>query len=314
MTPSWSRPAAPSRHATILVLAAGLLVAACSGSAATPAPVATVAGATATATATATAVPTSTPIPVATTAPTLGPATQQLTLTGSAGTAVAVSSAGVRCSLPSTDGLQISVLGRPADPNLSVYIFVQAGSVSVRYDSGSGSTYVERDFAGTGVTKFDAATGATIDSQLTEVPNNDAHGSLGVFTSISGTVDCGNQMPGSSTSTFSGPTPKGALSGGLTPVNVECVTNTYGQSVSVLGVVQVGATPTFVVFFISPGTMSASLSGDGFYRNTSTAQATLTANGAHVDGDLLEQNVAKGAKTHTIHVSGDVVCGTSIGG
>jgi len=69
-----------------------------------------------------------------------------------------------------------------------------------------------------------------------------------------------------------------------------------------------------VVFFVSPGTMSASLSGDGFYRNTSTAQATLTANGAHVDGDLLEQNVAKGAKTHTIHVSGDVVCGTSIGG
>jgi hypothetical protein len=121
-------------------------------------------------------------------------------------------------------------------------------------------------------------------------------------------------MPGSSTSTFSGPTPKGALSGGLTPVNVECVTNTYGQSVSVLGVVQVGSTPTFVVFFVSPGTMSASLSGDGFYRNTSTAQATLTANGAHVDGDLLEQNVAKGAKTHTIHVSGDVVCGTSIGG
>jgi hypothetical protein len=310
MTPSGSRPAAPSRHASILVLAAGLLVAACSGSAATPAPVATVAGATATAT----AVPTSRPIPVVTTAPTLGPATQQLTLTGSAGTAVAVSSAGVRCSLPSTDGLQISVLGRPADPNLSVYIFVQAGNVSVRYDSGSGSTYVERDFAGTGVTEFDAATGATIDSQLTEVPNNDAHGSLGVFTSISGTVDCGNQMPGSSTSTFSGPTLKGTLSGGLSPVNVECVTNTYGQSVSVLGVVQVGATPTFVVFFISPGTMSASLSGDGFYRNTSTAQATLTANGAHVDGDLLEQNVAKGAKTHTIHVSGDVVCGTTIGG
>jgi hypothetical protein len=29
---------------------------------------------------------------------------------------------------------------------------------------------------------------------------------------------------------------------------------------------------------------------------------------------LLEQNVAKGATAHTIHVSGDVVCGTTISG
>jgi len=39
---------------------------------------------------------------------------------------------------------------------------------------------------------------------------------------------------------------------------------------------------------------------------------TLTATGAHIDGDGLEQNVAKGATAHTIHVTGDVVCGTTI--
>jgi hypothetical protein len=182
-----------------------------------------------------------------------------------------------------------------------------------RYDSGSGATYVERDFAGTGVTNFDAAKGATIDSPLTEGPNQDAHGTLGVLTSMSGTIDCGNQVPGSSTLTFSGPTPKGALSGGLSPVNVECVTNTFGKSVSVLGILQVGTTPTDMIMSVSPGTFSVYPVGAGFYRNTSTAVATLTATGAHIDGDVLEQNVAKGATAHTIHVTGDVTCGTSVG-
>ena len=42
--------------------------------------------------------------------------------------------------------------------------------------------------------------------------------------------------------------------------------------------------------------------------------ARLTATGATVEGDALEQNVAKGATAHTIHVSGDVVCGTTTGG
>jgi hypothetical protein len=182
-----------------------------------------------------------------------------------------------------------------------------------RYDSGSGATYVERDFAGTGVTNFDAAKGATIDSPLTEVPNQDAHGTLGVLTSMSGTIDCGNQVPGSPTLTFSGPTPKGALSGGLSPVNVECVTNTFGKSVSVLGILQVGTTPTDMIMSVSPGTFSVYPVGAGFYRNTSTAVATLTATGAHIDGDVLEQNVAKGATAHTIHVTGDVTCGTSVG-
>jgi hypothetical protein len=42
--------------------------------------------------------------------------------------------------------------------------------------------------------------------------------------------------------------------------------------------------------------------------------ATLTATGAHVDGDAVEQNVTKGSTAHTIHVSGDVICGTTVSG
>jgi hypothetical protein len=40
--------------------------------------------------------------------------------------------------------------------------------------------------------------------------------------------------------------------------------------------------------------------------------ATLTANGAHIDGDALEQNVAKGATAYTVHISGDAICGTTV--
>lgn len=301
MAPGGIRPAARLRQASALALMTGLLVAACSGSAATSGPGASTVPSSAA---------TNSAAPSATSAPTKGPATQHLTLAGPAGAAGAVTNAGIRCNEPSVDGLLISVLGQPTDPNLSVFIFVLPGKVTVRYDSGSGATYVERDFAGTGVTSFDAGTGATIDSQLTEVPTTGAHGSLGVLTSINGSIDCGNQLPGSSTLTFSGPTAKGTFSGGLNPVNVECVTNTYGQSVSVFGIAQVGSTPTLLIIYVSPGTFS--VAGAGFFRNASTAVATLTATGAHVDGDAVEQ-VAAGATAHMIHVSGDVVCGTTIG-
>jgi hypothetical protein len=135
---SGSRQTARSWRFSGLALIAGLIVAACSGSAAaTPAasaaPMPTVAAATAT------------PTPLPTAAPTKGPATQNFVLGGPAGEAGAVTLAAIRCNLPLLSGTQpvmeISVLARPADPNLSVYIFVQQGKVDVRYDSGAGSTY-----------------------------------------------------------------------------------------------------------------------------------------------------------------------------
>lgn len=303
--PSRFRLAGPFRAASVMVLAIGLLVAACSGSAAmsvqnSPTAATSAAG-------TLAAAPSLTP------APSKGPATETLALVGPAGAAGAVSHPAIRCNLPSTDGLEISVLGQPTDPNLSVYIFVRPGNISVRYDSGAGATYVERDFAGTGVTNFDAARGATVNSPLVEVSTTDAHGTLGVLTSISGSIDCGDQMPGSSTLTISGPTTKGSLGGGLDPVNVECVTNTFGSSVSILGLAAVGSTPTLLVISISPGAFSVSVSGDGFFRSDSTGVATLTPTGGRIEGDVIEQNPAAGTAAHTIHLSGEATCGNPFG-
>jgi hypothetical protein len=292
--------------APALIVLAGLLVAACSAAAA-PTPTATPA---------ATAAPTATPTPSPTPLPTKGPATQTLGLMGSAAGALAVTNASIRCGVPSASGLQIQVLGQPSDPNTSVYVFVWAGNVTVRYDSGSGSTYKERDFAGTGVTAFDAATGAKIDSPLTETADGTAHGTLGVLTSIKGSVDCGNQTPGTSTLALSGVTPKGALSGGLDPVNVQCVNSpSIGSYVSIIGIGMVGSTSTEVILAIYPGKFTVYPVLAGFYTSATSATATLSATGAQIDGDAVEQ-LAKAVTTapHTVHVTGNVVCGTTVAG
>jgi hypothetical protein len=287
-----------------LALLASLLVAACSGAAA-PTP---------TATPTATTAPTATPSP--TPVPTKGPATQTLGITGAAAGALAVTNASIRCGVPSANGLQIQVLGQPSDPNTSVYVFVWAGNVTVRYDTGSGSTYKERDFAGTGVTTFDAAAGAQIDSPLTETADGTAHGTLGVLSSIKGSIDCGNQTPGTSSLVFSGMTTKGALSGGLDPVNVQCVNSpSIGSYVSIIGIGMVGTTSTEVIVAIYPGRFTVYPVLAGFYASSTNATVTLSATGAHIVGDAVEE-LAKGVTTapHTVHVTGNVVCGTTVAG
>ena len=301
------------RRAVALAIVAGLLVAACS-SATTGGPTSSVAGATATSTATPAATPTDTPSAT----PTIGPATQRLALAGPAGVTGGLTEAAIRCSQPSLTGLEISVLAQPTDPNLSVMITILAGTVNVRFDSGAGATYVERDFTGTGVTNFDPAKGAQIDTPLAEVPTTGAHGTLGILTSLTGSVDCGNQMPGTSTLTLTGATARGNFTKGLGPVSVECTNGQYGPGVSTIALTQVASTPEELIIYVTPGSFTVSASGnsffDGFFRSTATATATLTATGAHVDGDAVEQNVKAGAKAHTIHVSGDAVCGTTVAG
>ena len=297
-----------------LPLVIGLLAAGCS-SAATPTAAVSPAEPASVVPGTPSAVPTTTISPSATPVSTPVQATQTLSLGGPAGVTGALSNAAILCNMPSTEGLQISVLARPVDPNLSVYIFISPGKLTVRFDSGAGATYVERDFAGTGVTSFDPAKGAQIDATLTEVPTTGAHGTLGILSSIRGSVDCGSQLPGSSTLVLSGPTAKGTLAGGLDPVNVECVTDTYGSRVQIIGIAQVGSTPTMAVISISSGSFTVSLSNDGFFKSGGTATAKLTPAGGDVDGDVAEQQAAgTTSAAHTIHMTGSATCGTRVGG
>ena len=290
----------------ILILA---VVVACSGSGATASPPYLAASPTVTAGTVSTPSSASTSAPT----PTPGPATQTLALVGPAGVTGALSGADIRCDVPSTSGSQIQVLARPTDPNLSVYLFISAGSIGVRFDSVAGTTYTERDFAGTGVSGFDASHGATIDTALTEVPTTDAPGTLGVLTHLTGSIDCGNQQPGLADLTLSGTTAAGDLSGGAAAANVECVDSTAnGHYITIQALVSVGGSSNLAIIYFSASHYSIAIANDGFFVGGNASSVTMSADGAQVAaGDLVEQ-VAAGKPFHTIHLAGSVVCGTFV--
>ena len=100
--------------------------------------------------------------------PTKGPASSQFALTGTAALTGPVSAQTIVCDRPSLDGPEIFFLGRAGTTGPQIVIFLRAGHVEVRVATGSGATLRERDFTGTGVTTFDAATGAQLDTALTE--------------------------------------------------------------------------------------------------------------------------------------------------
>ena len=83
----------------------------------------------------------------------------------------------------------------------------------MRVAPGSGATLSLR-LRGIGRDAFRRGEGAELDSPLTETtPAGSATGDLGALTSISGTVDCGDQQAGTTTVVVSGTTPFGQLSG-----------------------------------------------------------------------------------------------------
>lgn len=149
------------------------------------------------------------PSPSPSPAPSKGPATATFTFSGAKGLAGAATKPAIRCGEPSFDGLSIDVFAQPADPAVLDRIVVTAGTVTVRVAAGAGATYTERDFEGTGVTGFDPATGAQIDTKLSETTAAGLHhGTLGAVTSLKGTIDCGGQTAGTSTLTLIGDIPR----------------------------------------------------------------------------------------------------------
>ncbi len=99
-----------------------------------------------------------------------------------------VSDPSVRCNVPALDGSSIAVLGQPLDSTLQARVAVQPDKVKVVVSSGSGPDYHERAFEGNGVTSFDPAHGAVIDSELTEAAPGEGStpGSVGTVTAIEG--------------------------------------------------------------------------------------------------------------------------------
>jgi hypothetical protein len=214
--------------------------------------------------------------------------------------------------------MQIFVLGQFGTDGPALNMHITASSVDIFVATGAGATFRSRDFSGTGVTGFDAATGVQIDSQLTEVtPAGTNSTGIGKLTSLSGSIDCGNQQPGSSTLVLTGTTPEGVVNGTLDPVRVSCHNSTqYGRNAQANGVISVGTTRVTAIVNVNYLGFTVFLVGTGvshFYSSPDATTASATDTGAQIDGDAVT-TAAAGAPSITIHVTGADVCGSSTSG
>jgi hypothetical protein len=258
--------------------------------------------------------------PTSATAPSAD-ASATIELTGAIGLAGPASEQGVRCNFPDLAGLSIAVLAVPPDGTSLARIALLPGRVRVIISAGDRADFHERAFEGTGVTAFDAARRAVVDSTLTEIPEPTTgstaptKGDIGVITAIKGSVQCGDQTPGESTVTLTGATPEGALTGArLDPVRVECDPSPDGAELASSGLVQIGATKALMAIGLtSDGAVSVDETLPTTHRRyTAAGTATVTAHGAHVRADVVDK--AAPASASRLHVEGDFTCGRNAAG
>ncbi len=248
-----------------------------------------------------------------------GPATASLTFVGDVGLAGASSNPVVSCNFPTPDGTEvIRLLAQPALPAALFNITVSADKIMVVVASGSGTAYSARWFEGSGVTSFDPAGGVQIDAQLKETtPSTTNHGTIGAITSVSGSIDCGNQTTGTSTVTYSGDSLEGPINVSPTQFRVECDTSSQGDFVSFVSIVSVGGLKALFFTTFQPDSINAFETFAGppvvqhqYYVKTAGA-STLSGTGAHVVGDIVEQS-PKSGQAHTLRIEGDVTCGATV--
>jgi len=237
-----------------------------------------------------------------------GPATANLVLTGAAGIAGPLRVGAIECGLPGLSGSSIVLLARPAAPGITLKIVLLPKAVLIVVGTGSGSDIKSRTFVGAGIVGFDAAAGANVKSLLIEAKQHASPGSVGSPSSISGTVDCGDQAPGHSTMTVHGQTASGLLSGTpLDPLKVICTALPEGADVSVIGLTHAGSTAVLVDVDVRVKSVTVTISAKGrkaesYFSSTGTA----TASAAGVDIDRV---VSAAGTSQSLHVVGSATCG-----
>lgn len=249
-----------------------------------------------------------------------GPPVVQAELSGSASVSGPLHFTDVTCANPTFSGLTIIADATNATPNLAIRLTLSSTAVAVQLDTGSGSSYRERDFAGSGISGFNASTGATVSSPLHDTTAaNGKIGSIGSVSSITASVNCKGQTAGSGAFTFTGTTAQGAISSPLTVTRVTCST-LAGPGVYTMHAVGIGTVGTQAALIGVFGNASASghyasvtLSLQNnpisyFFTSTAAANVTLSTTSARVDARVTEPY----APMDTLHVTGDATCGSSI--
>jgi hypothetical protein len=242
----------------------------------------------------------------------LPPAGGNLTASGDIQLVPTVAASAVTCSFPSLDGPEILMFVQNAGQSLGGFITLSATQVFVRIGAGSGTTYTQRNFAGTGVTHFDAARGANFSAQLTDSsPPGQKKGTIGAITSVAGSVSCGTKQPGGGTITITGTSTGGAITGTLTSLLVKCTPSTSFALINAL--TQIGGAAATVeiggggqeIYFASFSTSSSGY----FFSSSKPGLYTLTNGHVRWNDAVLTQSGA-GGSGHTITISGDATCGS----
>lgn len=296
------RAPTPMRHAASTICLLGAVALSACGAAA-PTPTETAAA--------------QTPTPQPTSTP--GPASEQATLTGDPRITGPLNGNSVihfvRCEEPSLSGAEIFAFENAADPTVGVFLTIRAGFINVRLASGSGTAYTERDFAGSGVTSFGAASGAQFSSSLTEATPASSHkGTVEAITSIAGSVSCGTFTPGAGTVTVTGVTGNGMVSGPLTSIRVGCGGSGQGSYAIVAGISHAGSAAALINIAGGSGasplyvTVSTATGAEQF-SNSATGLVTFPAGGVTYNATVTE-TAASGSGGHTVMVSGSATCGS----
>jgi len=253
--------------------------------------------------------------PPATPAPT-GPATATLTFVGDPHLAAGIGTPTIRCDFPNLNGPDMTVFGTATDGIDSFFLTVTGAAAFIRVSAGSGATFTYRQFQGVGVTAFDAARGAQLSSTLTDTtPEGAATGSIPVLASMTATIDCGGQTAGSGTVHVKGTIPAGAVDADLTDLRVECDTFQGKMSVVGDGLVMIGTAQSFVAITVQPTGATTLFFSIGpvpvFLNGPAPSSGSITGQSATFDADATAPATATAAAI-TVHMSGQVTCGSSV--
>jgi hypothetical protein len=195
-----------------------------------------------------------------------------------------------------------------------VVLVIRDGNIGASVATGSGQNLAARNFTGTGTTGFDAGKGVHLSGALTEnTPATTNKGTIGVITSVAGSVNCGNQTMGTSTIKVTGVTKEGPVDVTLTPARVLCLSGSSGYLVSITGITTLNGAPGLVIVTLGQTSLQAALERQGgpnhFYIAQGQVGTTVSSSGGHVDGNAAEQ--AATGTPGTVHLTGDATCGSS---
>jgi hypothetical protein len=213
-----------------------------------------------------------------------GPPTATASLAGDVSLAGAAKITNIQCGSPGLDGPGIILQGQAngfATNGVGLYITILAHKFVVRAAIGSGATYTQREFDGTGITSFDAVKGTKVNSPVTEDASAGLHpGAVGNVVRFTASVDCANQQPGTANITVTGTLPEGALSGTLASPRVNCASYPQGLTADVVAVTELGGKKALIIIGVTWAGISVATSGH-FYVNPDPASGSATATTAH---------------------------------